>query len=190
MKRFRRHLLVSLVVCAMCIVGQAIAAESESYHGTVLDAETEEPLEGAVVVVLWFKKTYLSMDGPQYFHKGTEVLTDTNGKFSVDTSPGINWNPFTFMVKDPWIVIFKPGYAPLTPTYAVSLKLGADMYDKLKQGAVVRLPKLKSREDLREFSHLGAVGITDNVPRPRIEKLLRSINNQRRQAGITPFPDS
>jgi hypothetical protein len=63
------------------------------------------------------------------------------------------------------------------------------MYDKLKQGAVVRLPKLKSKEQLREFSHIGAVGITHNVPRAKIEKLLRSINVQRREAGISPFPD-
>ena len=51
------------------------------------------------------------------FHKAKEVMTDVGGKFSIDITPGVNWNPFTFMDEQPWIVIFKPGYGPLTPAY-------------------------------------------------------------------------
>src|SRR5262245_57878953 len=115
-------------------------AEGEFYRGTVVDAETGEPLAGAAVVGVWFTKPYLSMDGPQYSHKGTEVLTDAEGRFSIDASPGTDWNPFTFVVKDPWIVIFKPGYGPLTRAYPRGLQR---LFEELKKGTTVRLPKLK-----------------------------------------------
>lgn len=165
----------------------AWSANAEVYHGQVLDAETEQPIEGAVVTLIWFKSPYLALEPSRYFHSGKEVLTDSHGRFSVDASPGRNWNPLMYMLAHPWIVIFRPGYAPLTPTYAVALGLGADMYDKLKQGAVVRLPRLKDKNDQIKFSDLGAVGIVNDVPRSAILNLIRAINVQRRQTGLRPF---
>ena len=63
------------------------------YRGVVVDAETNERLAGVVVVVLWQKKPIVCMDCPRYFHNVKEDVTDTNGGFYIDDSPGINFNP-------------------------------------------------------------------------------------------------
>lgn len=70
--------------------------------GRVIDAETNEPIEGAVVVVEWaiqhgFGLTYHTV------YKIAETETDKKGRFSL---PGA-YNPF---VDEPELVIYKRGY--------------------------------------------------------------------------------
>jgi len=65
-----------------------------------------------VFVIVWEKKGAISMNGAQDFHSAKEALTDAKGEFSVDGSPGIDWNPFTYVVKNPKIAIYMPGYGP------------------------------------------------------------------------------
>jgi hypothetical protein len=172
-----------------------------SYQGTVVDAETNAPLEGAVVVVIWYKKPLITMDGPLYFHNAKEVLTDANGTFSVDAAPGINWNPFTRVMKDPnisridpdnpgiypVIVIFKPGYGPFPDAHVKPPSESETKRVMLKGGAVVALPKLKTREELVRFADM-CCGVYDEVvPTERIHNLLRLINDQRESLGLKPI---
>ena len=185
MKVLWRILWVLVLIWEVSITSLVNGAEGDFYQGTVVDAETGEPLAEAVVTVLWFKKPYLSMDGPQYFHKGTEVMTDAAGRFSIDASPGTDWNPFTFLVKDPWIVIFKPGYGPLTPAYPRGLE---HMFEELRKGVTVRLPKLRTREELMKFANLTSVGITSNTPNKQIPNLIKLLNDQRRSLSFEGYP--
>ena len=169
-----------------------------TYRGTVIDAETKAPLEGAVVVVIWYKKPLITMDGPLYFHNAKEVLTDAEGKFSVDASPGINWNPLTRVMKDPNIyridpddpgiypvvVIFKPGYGPF-PDAQVSPPSDREAKQAmLRDGAVVELPRLKTRKELIKFADLCCGIYSEMVPAQRISNLLRLINTQRNTLGL------
>ena len=68
-----------------------------------------------VVVVLWQKKPIICMDCPLYFHNVKEDVTDVNGGFYIDESPGIDFNPFTRVVDPPSVIAYKPGYVPLVP---------------------------------------------------------------------------
>src|SRR2546422_6571101 len=74
------------------------------YRGVVVDVETNERLAGVVVVVLWQKKPIICMDCPLYFHNVKEDVTDVNGGFYIDASPGINFNPFTRVVDPPSVI--------------------------------------------------------------------------------------
>lgn len=167
---------------------------AEAYRGTVIDAETKAPLEGAVVVVIWYKKPLITMDGPQYFHKATEALTDAEGKFSVDASPGMNWNPFRRVLKDPEIypavVIYKPGYGPfpeaqVSPTSETEAKQAM-----LRDGAVVELRTLKTKNELRRFTGPASMVGVSIAPQDRIPNLMRLINVQRRSLGLEVYPGS
>src|SRR5438552_10149675 len=66
-------LRLGLLVVAMCVAGPAWAGSATAtYHGTVVDAETGTPLQGASVTVVWVKRPVIAMDGPEYFHEARE----------------------------------------------------------------------------------------------------------------------
>ena len=125
-----------------------------------------------------------------------EALTDAAGKFAVDASPGIDWNPFTYVLKDPWIEIFKPGYGPF-PVAHVSTKPVKELKEAfLREGPVVELPRLKAKEELLKFAYPVGIGNCGPdkalgahcVPDERIPKLMRLINVHRRNLNLQPLP--
>ncbi len=199
-----KHLSLLLAFSSVAVLAPSVCA-AKMYKGTVVDAETKAPLEGAVVVVMWYKKPLISMDGPQYFHKATEVFTDANGRFSVDASPGMNWNPFRRVLKDPEIypaiTIFKPGYEPFPEALyssmsketkeAIRMGKGPMMVFReeiRKGGALVELPRLKTKEELIRSAGIPCCGIhLDDVTIRHIPNLLRLINVQRSSLGLGPI---
>jgi hypothetical protein len=101
-----------------------------------VDAETGEPLEGAVVVMVWYAPVLdpRCMDSCSKFHDAIEALSQSDGTFLVDFSR-------------PWLAhrtaveIYKPGYRVVgfgTPSIE-----GKGLPDE----PVVRLMKLKSLRD-------------------------------------------
>jgi hypothetical protein len=195
-----------------CVAPSSYAAET--YRGTVIDAETKAPLEGAVVVVIWYSKPLITMDGPQYFHKATEALTDAEGKFTVDGSPGMNWNPFRRVLKDPKIypkiIIFNPSYGPFPTANLSSISeensysegvhkanalMGAFSEGIVKDGAVVELTRLKTADALKRYKDSDDVGFSvchsasrfHCVPPDQISNFLRLINAHRQAIGLDPL---
>jgi hypothetical protein len=93
-------LLLVLISCAL-FAGETHAAILQS---KVVDAETNEPLEGTVVVVVWRRPVFsLCMDSCSTFHDAVETVTDAEGNFAVDISMGL-------LANDRKITIYKPGY--------------------------------------------------------------------------------
>jgi hypothetical protein len=70
--------------------------------GTVVDAETGKPIEGAVVLVEWTMTKGLGLTHTTSY-KVTEMVTDNDGRFTVYTVP----NP---LVNAPDITVYKKGY--------------------------------------------------------------------------------
>ena len=77
--------------------------EVEAINGTVMDSETEEPIEGAIVLVEWTKTEGVPGMTNTESYKVVEKITDNEGKFTVS---GV-LNPF---VSHPDITIYKRGY--------------------------------------------------------------------------------
>lgn len=69
--------------------------------GTVVDAETGKPIEGAVVLVEWTKTKGIGLTATESY-KVVEVITDKGGKFSVSgvSNPFVNLPRFTVYKKD------------------------------------------------------------------------------------------
>jgi hypothetical protein len=70
--------------------------------GTVVDADTNAPIEGAVVLVEWTKTHGIGNYSTESY-KVAETVTDKDGKF---TLPGC-YSPF---VNEPNVTIYKKGY--------------------------------------------------------------------------------
>lgn len=198
-------LLLTLLAASLAIAPRSDAAEA--YHGTVIDAETKQPLEGAVVVVVWYRKPIVTMNGPQYFHNALEVLTDAEGRFSITADPGIDWSPLTFVLRRPRIVIFRPGYGSFPLAHAsprTVVRFGEEhrldlqeLNDELLKGTVVELPKLRTKKELQDFVYLGSMSFSlcrgedrfHCVPPDWIPSFIRLLNIQRGMVGEPPYPE-
>ena len=107
-RRFAIALLVVVAVTGVSwtgLVHDAHAGYRGPFQGRVVDAETKEPIEGAVVFVEW---QILHMWAGETFYDSAEVLTDANGAFSIASN--WSWNPWTNVRMDSLFVIFKRGY--------------------------------------------------------------------------------
>ncbi len=71
-------------------------------NGQVVDAETNQPIEGAVVLVEWTKTKGYGFTYTESY-KVAETLTDKDGKFNL---PGC-YSPF---VNEPDVTVYKKGY--------------------------------------------------------------------------------
>ena len=166
------------------------AAGADSYHGFVIDMDTRAPLAGAVVAVYWMRKPIISMDGPQFFHRAVEALTDSAGRFSVDSRPGIDWNPFTYVMREPTYVIFKPGYGAfpsfrsLTRVRREAVKEQGETF-RAGQSVVIELPRLTTPEEMRESA--SPEGYIFSDIQVHLPQYMRFINIQRGMVGLQPL---
>jgi len=80
------------------------------FRGRVIDAETKQPIEGAVVVALYYKQSVVSLNPAgtsAYVFAAKEALTDNKGDFYIPSFS--SWIIFTEDVGVSFI-FFKPGY--------------------------------------------------------------------------------
>lgn len=92
--------VIGLIYAAMCY---------SPITGTVVDAHSGKPIEGAVVLVEWTRTKGIGFSAT-YSHKFAETLTDKEGKFRL---PGA-YNP---LVKSPDLAIYKKGYVTWSNKY-------------------------------------------------------------------------
>jgi hypothetical protein len=155
-----------------------------TYHGKVVDEETGDPIAGAVVTVIWYESPIIHMANPRNFQNAHETLTQNDGSFSLWTWPGISFNPLTVVLTPPAVIIYKAGYAPLSvpTTYNRGYTSYEALADALKKGIVMKLPKLKTREEALRFADPGVGG---DVPYHRIFNLVREVNAHRKKIGLS-----
>ncbi len=110
------------------------------FSGKVVDAETKEPIEGAVVLVVWNKAIYGSPGGPlTYFEEAKETLTDKNGDFFIEKYNGVIINPLARIRDlDVRILIYKPGYCKF-PGQLYSSKLPMNPLNRVSSITLIKL---------------------------------------------------
>ncbi len=80
------------------------------FRGKVIDAETKQPIEGAVAVVLYYKRSTVSLNpgGPSsHVTKARETLTNNKGEFYFPS-----YSEFLLFSEGTYVdfIFFKPGY--------------------------------------------------------------------------------
>jgi hypothetical protein len=95
-----------LMMCSSC--SRWLIYHKPEFKGKIIDAETKEPIEGAVVVVYYRKETLGLGDSTTSTIHWTEVLTDKNGEFII---PSYTTLTQPFSGEDfARFIIYKPGY--------------------------------------------------------------------------------
>jgi hypothetical protein len=104
----RSACLVSILFLAGC--GSPVYVAAPTY-GKVVDAETGEPIAGAIVIANW-QLVAGSFDGPR--QRGQlevkETVTDRDGRFRMSGFIRLNPRLHELRDDDPQVLIFKPGY--------------------------------------------------------------------------------
>ena len=184
------------VVIMMLWNASALASSASLYYsdgpwmGKVIDAETKEPIERAVVLAVW-DKVYATPTGRQsYFFDAIETLTDKNGTFIISIFNAVNFLPIIRHIEGPNFIIFKPGYTSFPgPAYnyfhkyfphsplRVDIKTLGDLF---KKGVTVEVLRLKIRgERLRNIPG----GPTD-VNAKKLPLFYKLINEERKNLGL------
>ncbi|MBI5892585.1 MAG: hypothetical protein HZB79_02855 [Deltaproteobacteria bacterium] len=171
------------------------------FKGKVIDGETKEPIEGAVVVVTYSKTTHLPPEAYSSIINVRETLTDKNGEFYISS--------YTTMIQPlssedtADFIIFKPGYGSfpnyrITPPMELSLpaieeffssKIGTEgeigwdykTSKKIKVTfGIVELLKLKTREE-----RLKAITFpSGDVSSKDLPLLYKAINEENKRFGL------
>lgn len=119
--------LPALVACwVLANVGLADAGYRGPFEGRVLDAETREPIQGAVVFVEWVRGKPTAAGRVDSFYDAAEVLTDEEGYFRINAK--WSWNPWTNWMLEARVLIFKAGYGNVhIPRWRRLNKIAEDM---------------------------------------------------------------
>ncbi|MGA8178451.1 MAG: hypothetical protein WB792_00225 [Desulfobacterales bacterium] len=157
------------------------------YKGKIIDADTGKPIEGVVVLGIWFK-SYISPAGSsEKFYDAREVVTDNNGEFSV---PGMGLLIFSNIVEPMDVLIFKAGYEYLgvwswRPFVENSIP---NKNIKWKDNmAIIPLKKLTMKE--RKKIGDPHPSLPGRIPDAKIKLMLKEINKDRRERGLQTYPE-
>jgi hypothetical protein len=174
-----------LTLVSWVLVGLAVGAwpavdafGAGPYRGRVIDAETKEPLAGAVVLVYWIRNAPGIGHGPaQSFLGAEEALTDERGEFIVGENPPSNWIPFTWRSL-PKFIIFQPGYGYFPRHFATTPALPPTGFEGLlnimeKQPVVFELPRFRDSASLPEAVYLLP---PSTVPPDKMPNLIRLLS--------------
>lgn len=112
-----------LLMLFLTMLGLTSLAHADGpYSGKVVDAETKDPIESAVVHMEWNKRQF--WEG-SIFYDAQETATDKNGDFYL---PGL-WilNPWAMLMVWPQISIYKDGYGSISGPWKalIEKELGA-----------------------------------------------------------------
>ena len=116
--------------------------------GTVVDSETGEPIEGAVVLVEWTKTKGLPGLTHSESYKVIEAVTDKNGKVTID---GVS-NP---TVNPPHVTVYKKGYVAWNNKYIFPTWEKRKDFE-YKNGITIQLQHFK--KNYSHYDHASFIG--------------------------------
>lgn len=153
--------IILLSITANCHASWLVLHKPE-YKGKVVDVDTNEPIEGAVVVAIYRKVQMAIGDAVDRNIGAQEILTDKNGEFTIPPYTAF-MNPFSWSNTVDFY-IFKPGYASLGPADLDKKLSGSGKSDSefptqwnqtlkfrvLKTG-IIMLPRVTGKDRIESF---------------------------------------
>jgi len=203
MSRIARAGLISVLILAM-LLWITSCGSAMTFHGQVIDADTKEPIEGAVVVVYWYQARMTAIGEENLTLKDIkESLTDKNGQWTITGPKGRMHDLFPYFstitgihyTKEPEFIIFKPGYCSWPKGFSIEVckgKMKSEGPGEIMEGKILELPKLKNKEDrLTVLPSTLSSSSDDPQEEIRIQKkqleFLRLINEERRNLGLSEY---
>lgn len=173
-----RQALVGLMSLALASGGCMAYAKGRPlrgpFEGRVVDAETGQPIQGAVALAVWHEVRVTPVGGQERFYDAREAVTGADGRFVIPRAVPF----YNLGVQRPRFYIFAPGYR--REDTIVSPPEGVAFADP----TVVRMRRLQTREDLLAASRTRPAG----VPTEHMVEMTKAINRERASLGLDPLP--
>jgi hypothetical protein len=154
------------------------------YKGRVIDADTGKPIEGVVVLGVWYKEIATAAGGVSSYYDAQETVTDANGNFNIE-GKGLR---LLTNIGPMHVLIFKAGYQYIGMGMWESLSIDGGLMPRKVvwegSSAIIPLRLLTIQE--REKS-IGPPSPPHEAPREKIQLILREINKDRSQQGLRPI---
>jgi hypothetical protein len=130
---------------------------SGSITGTVVDVDTKQPIEGAVVLVEWTKTSgkWIGLRATKLY-EAIETVTDKNGKFSISGANSLFVNP-------PKIIVCKTNYIAWRNDYIFPewKKKSEDGNQLQKVIQIIKFEKKYSHKEHLDFIEYGFMSLYD-----------------------------
>ena len=174
-----------LLILATDVWGFGFLYHSEGpYRGKVIDLDTQEPIEGAVVAGVWVLEFNFTP-----FCDAKETVTDKNGEFFLPKASCFTLWPLAEMNRMD-IIVFKPGYLGYPPLGPSPEERRARMpgftgheFQNKKEYNIIKLGRPKTRMD-NELTHSHAQIFTFDECYDRLPVLLKLVNEEARNLGF------
>jgi hypothetical protein len=136
-----RFLIIFIIMLLLIVTGGCgfIAWRDGPYKGRVIDAETGKPLEGVVVLGVWYKELPSPGGTVGSYFDAQETVTNKNGDFEVK---GLGLQIFSTVSKM-HVLIFKAGYEHIGSGLWGSLNLDGGLMKKKVAWEEAPLGKLR-----------------------------------------------
>jgi hypothetical protein len=205
MKKRSKYILTGVVIVVL-LIAVLHFADAKTFKGRVIDADTKEPIEGAVVVAYWYKAIATIAGESTTLKDVKECLTDKNGKWSITgpkgRPPGHGPIPplslFISYTREPVFIVFKPGYCSVPKGFSIDacrnrIRIIGGKDEGVGEGGTLELPKLTNREDRWRNESVGPIYAASDDPREekgflkkQIE-FLRLLNEERRSLSLDQY---
>ena len=171
----------ALVLCSCAALGFLLAprhghsdetsdAKWGPFRGQMIDADTDEPIPGAVAVAIWLEIVPTLMHTNHKFYDATVGVSGLDGTFQI---PRRSTPFFASRIEKPAIEHFAPWYA----------RIGID---KSEEGfTTVRMRKWGALSRQEQLHH-GSMGQAIWIPDKERKALIDSINIERQRIGLRP----
>ena len=180
---------IVIPLCVLLLAGRLLFLYVDgAYQGRVLDMESGQPIEGAVIMGLW-RRVSIGAHPVETYHDVQETLSDPEGHF---TLPG-TWGgavPWITGVKEPVFVIFRPNYAAFRGSWLARFNPGGPVQlSRGDEGTLFELRRLTMREERME--NVGKLSIfslcregrtfPQCIPGERVPHLIRLEETERQE---------
>ena len=172
-----------IVLCALLLIALSylfFVRYDGPYKGRVVDAETGNPIEGVVVLGVWYKEMITPAGGVGSYYDADETVTDRNGDFELKGKGLIIFKNISSM----HVLVFKAGYQYVGMGMWQSLKIdGGLMAKKVSwegDRAVIPLRKLPDEERRSPPSP------PSEAPFEDVKIMLKEIDKNDIQHGLQP----
>lgn len=190
---------VFLLLLLLVLFGSS--AHGATFKGRVLDADTREPIEGAVVVASWLEEMATPTGPTQRLKEVKEVLTNNKGEWVMEGPRGSEGGAITalysfftgtYYTRPPTFIVFKPGYCSWPAGFGIEAckdRIKPEGSHKVAEGDTIELPKLTRREDRLKAQEIWPPLMRgDKESKRLIKQFIRLLNDERNDLGLSQDP--